>query len=43
MFNPFFNPYRVRRIDQGGIPTLFAHLYEARSLYSERAFVVYMC
>ena len=22
MFNPFFNPYRVRRIDQGGIPTL---------------------
>lgn len=21
MFNPFFNPYRVRRIDQGGIPT----------------------
>ncbi len=20
MFNPFFNPYRVRRIDQGGIP-----------------------
>lgn len=22
MFNPFFNPYHVRRIDQGGIPTL---------------------
>jgi hypothetical protein len=22
MFNPFFNPYRVRRIDQGGISTL---------------------
>lgn len=22
MFNPFFNPYRVRRIDQGGIPIL---------------------